>query len=627
MSQPSALDHWRPPRPLETVVRAALLLVGLSLGGPLFVLGAVRFRSASQRLSWPVRLGTAAFGILLWLSAWTVISEIVRALLGALSAGNPAAWYDLPLLWLGAVALVPSGALVMSGSDRLLAWTRPAPLADRWRDRVREDAAARADAEAAAGPLGELPAAPAGVVRLGRLIGTSSFRPDAGVWRRSPWIGLEETSLDHHALVVGMTGFGKTEILKRLVAEVLENLPERDVFVVDGRGEPKFEGAVQDLAWHHRGIRAHVCRLGTGRAGERYDAFRGDADAVYNRLLALVEVDRLEGNALYYGRMIRDVFGLACKAPDRGGPPRSFAALRERLTFAWLDAAWAHDPIERATVAGYKRRLPDVLTHLNSLARDLGPLVGPDGFALDDARVAVFSLRTMSAKDTAQGFLRLLVEDIKDWSGRRQQRPALLVVDEFAAFGLSNVIDLLNQARSAKLGIVLATQSVSGLGEESLRDQIFGVTGTKLLLRTEQPEEIAALAGTVDQPEASFNYREGEMSQEGVVRFQQTFQVHPNEVGRLRRGECFLIRGRESAKLKVRAVEAVPPAPDEPPPPLAALPPTEPAPVPPVAAAAPVTPAPPVVPPPGARDVASDAEVPPPPAEPRKPRRVRRPDL
>ncbi len=592
MSQPSALDRWRPPRPFEAALRTALFLLAMLVGGPLFVLGVVRFRVALPRLSWPVRLGATATGLVIFLAAWPALRGTILPLIGAAGAARPAAWYDLLLLWLGAVALVPLGAAVMSASDRLLDWARPAPLADRWRDRVAQEESARADAEAATGPMGRLPSPPPGVVRLGRLIGTSSFRPDAGVWRQGPWVGLEEHSLDHHALVVGMTGFGKTETLKRLIAEVLEHLPERDVFIVDGRGEPKFEEAVRDLAWHHRGIRARVCRLGTGEPGERYDAFRGDADAIYNRLLALVEVDRLEGNALYYGRMIRDVFGLACKAPDRGGPPRSFAALRERLTSAWLDDAWRHDPIERATVAGYRRKLPDVLTHLNSLARDLGPLIGPDGFALDSARVAVFSLRTMSAQDTAQGFLRLLIEDIKDWSGRRQQRPALLVVDEFAAFGISNIIDLLNQARSAKLGIVLATQSVSGLGEERLRDQILGVTGTKILLRTEQPEEIAALAGTVDQPEASFNYREGEMVQEGVVRFQQTFQVHPNEVGRLRKGECFVIRGRESAKLKVRAVDAVPTAPDEPtpPPPIAVLTPVEPAPAPPVPASTPAHP-------------------------------------
>lgn len=552
MSRASSLD--RLPLPGRTAALGRLILCGaaLVLGGPVFVWGVLwlgRTLRDQALLPW---LPPALLGGLLAIAGLTVLRG---------TPGTPD-WYDGVILWLVSVPLVPAGALAMVGSGRLARWLRPPTLAERWRAQTAADEARAADSEARLGTDGELPPAPRGTVRLGRLIGTSSFRPDAGVWRSGPWVGLEASVLDYHTLVVGTTGSGKTETLKRLIAEVLENLPERDLFVVDGRGEPRLEQTVRDLVWHHRRKQTHICRVGIGPPGERYDAFRGDADAIYNRLLALVEVEQLEGNAIYYGRMIRDLFGLACKAPGKG-PPRSFEQLRERLSAGWLHDAWRENPIEVATIAGYRRKLPEVLVHLNSLARDLAPFVGSGGFALDESRTALFSLRTMSAGDTSRAFLRLLIEDVRDWSGRRQRRPAVLVIDEFAAFGIANIIDLLNQARSAKLGIVLATQSVAGLGDESRRDQIFGVTRTKLLHQTEQPEPIASLAGTVDQPEASFNYREGEMTQEGVVRFQQTFRVHPNEAGKLRQGELFLIRGREAAKLKVRAIGELAPAPPE----------------------------------------------------------------
>ena len=603
MSRASSLDRLRVPGRAETIGRVILVGGALVLGGPFFVWGVLRLGRALQDRA-----------LLPWLPPALLMGLLsIAALIALRGAWETVDWYDGAILWLVSVPLVPAGALAMVGSGRIGRWLRPPTLVDRWRAQTATDEARAADSEARLGTDGELPPAPRGTVRLGRLIGSSSFRPDAGVWRSGPWIGLEESVLDHHMLVVGTTGSGKTETLKRVIGEVLENLPERDLFVVDGRGEPRFEGAVRDLVWHHRRELPQVCRLGVGRPGERYDAFRGDADAIYNRLLALVEVEQLEGNAIYYGRMIRDLFGLACKAPGVG-PPRSFEQLRERLSERWLRDAWGEDPLELATIAGYRRKLPEVLVHLNSLARDLAPFVGPGGFALDESRTALFSLRTMSAGDTSRAFLRLLIEDVKDWSGRRQQRPAVLVIDEFAAFGIANIIDLLNQARSAELGIVLATQSVAGLGDENRRDQIFGVTRTKLLHQTEQPEPVASLAGTVDQPEASFNYREGEMTQEGVVRFQQTFRVHPNEAGKLRRGELFLIRGREAAKLKVRAIGELPPAPAERvPPPAAAAP--EPATV-----VTPTQSAPPPV----------TGPVPEPRAEPPQPRRtprVRRPNL
>jgi len=599
VSRTSSLDQLRVTGRTEAAARLVLGGGALLLGGPVFVWAVLRLgRTLEDRPLWPWLLPALLAGLCSIAAAF-----LLRGVF------QPADWYDMAILWLIAVPLVPAGALTMVGSGRIARWLRPPTLVERWQAQTAEDAARSAAVEERLGADGELPPAPPGSVRLGRLIGTSSFRPDAGVWRSGPWIGLEESVLDHHTLVVGTPGSGKTETLKRVIAEVLENLPERDLLVVDGRGEPKLEQAVRDLVWHHRREPTHVCRLGVDRPGERYDAFRGDADAVYNRLLALVEVDQLEGNAIYYGRMIRDLFGLACKAPGLGSP-RSFEALRERLTAGWLRDAWRDDPIELATITGYRRKLPEVLTHLNSLARDLSPYVGPGGFALDESRSALFSLRTMSAGDTSRAFLRLLIEDVKDWSGRRQQRPAVLLIDEFAAFGINNIIDLLNQARSARLGIVLATQSVAGLGGENQRDQIFGSTGTKLLLQTEQPEQVASLAGTVDQPEASFNYREGEMTQEGVVRFQQTFRVHPNEAGKLRRGELFLIRGREAAKLKIRAIDALPPAPElTPAAPVTAEVPTIPA-TPPAPEPTPEPPTEPLTPPP-----------------PRRTPRVRRPNL
>lgn len=300
---------------------------------------------------------------------------------------QPADWYDVAILWLISVPLVPVGAVTMVGSGRIARRRRPPTLIERWQAQTAEDAARNAASEERLGADGELPGAPPGSVRLGRLIGTSSFRPDSGVWRSGPWIGLEESVLDHHTLVIGTPGSGKTETLKRVIAEVLENLPERDLLVVDGRGEPKLEQAVRDLVWHHHREPTHVCRLGIDRPAERYDAFRGDADAVYNRLLALVEVDQLEGNAIYYGRMIRDLFGLACKAPGLG-PPRSFEALRERLTAGWLRDAWRDDSWDQALLCADEPELAFYLLSKNNLCHGNLPIFDRHALGHDLAREA-----------------------------------------------------------------------------------------------------------------------------------------------------------------------------------------------------------------------------------------------
>lgn len=75
--------------------------------------------------------------------------------------------------------------------------------------------------------------------------------------------------------------------------------------------------------------------------------------------------------------------------------------------------------------------------------------------------------------------------------GKRQKRPGLLIIDEFGAFGNKNIIALLTMARSADLGVILATQDIASLGEENERRLILANTPTKILMATDFPEEIA----------------------------------------------------------------------------------------------------------------------------------------
>jgi hypothetical protein len=60
--------------------------------------------------------------------------------------------------------------------------------------------------------------------------------------------------------------------------------------------------------------------------------------------------------------------------------------------------------------------------------------------------------------DTTRRFFKFLVEDFKDWIGKRQQRSAILIVDEFGQLHSSEMVALIELARSAQLGIILATQ-------------------------------------------------------------------------------------------------------------------------------------------------------------------------
>jgi hypothetical protein len=201
---------------------------------------------------------------------------------------------------------------------------------------------------------------------------------------------------------------------------------------------------------------------------------------------------------------------------------------------------------------------------LSPVITDLEGKVTPSGFALEETNCAVFSIRTQTVSDTARRFLHYLVEDYKDYIGNRQQRPAILILDEYAPFKSENMHSLLSLARSSNLGVIIATQDIVTLGDAQMQQLILANTRTKILMATDFPEDIAKLAGTEYQPESSYQHVDGEATHLGTTRIQHAFKIDPNEVAKLPAGQAFVIRQREVAKIHVHRVATIPDVPPEP---------------------------------------------------------------
>ena len=165
-------------------------------------------------------------------------------------------------------------------------------------------------------------------------------------------------------------------------------------------------------------------------------------------------------------------------------------------------------------------------------------------------------MRVQSVGDTAQRFLDFLVEDLKDFVGKRQHHPAVLVIDEFGQFANDKIISLLTLARSSQLGVILATQDTSSLEDENTRQQVLANTRTKILMATDLPEEVAELAGTVFQIESSIQHEDGEMTGMGSARVQHAFKIQPNEAAQQQAGEAFVFRQRHMAKIQVQRIKS-----------------------------------------------------------------------
>lgn len=458
--------------------------------------------------------------------------------------------------WLLSVPLFPVGALALRGVRMFSNFSKPKTLQEHLADeekklhqqdaRLESQAVTRAENQHESNLLG-----------LGAVIKSDIFPPHLGVDASGGWLALGEHVLDQHLFLLGTTGAGKSETIKRLIFEILKHT-NRSVYLVDGKGDEGLANDVRSLAHHFGRGSAPVFRLGFDTHGAVYDGFRGQKTDIYNRLCALVGVADVEGGARYYADLNRDLLQLICYAP--AGTPRSFEDIRLRLDKTWLLDAYRDDPLERATIDQMEEKdIQGLARRIRPLEREFSPIVGPEGFNLEDTDCAIFSMRVQSVGDTSKRFLDFLVEDIKDFVGKRQKRPSVLVIDEFGQFSNNNIISLLTLARSSKLGVILATQDTASLKDDATKRLVLANTRTKILMASDFPEEVGELAGTIYRIESSMQHADGEITGTGSARVQHAFKVDMNEAAKLKPGEAFVIRQRHAAKVMVRAIGEIEP--------------------------------------------------------------------
>lgn len=469
---------------------------------------------------------------------------------------------SLVQFWVLSIPLFPITSILLKGFFLFSDFTKPKTLEEKLTKEEQRFEAQNRRLLLRASTIPEIETA-IGKIRLGVMMKGNLFPTTLGVDHNRHWVCLNEDILDQHIFLLGTTGAGKSETIKRLVREVLL-ATNRNVYFVDGKGDEGLANDIRSLAFAHGRGTAPIFRLGFEQYGAIYNGFRGGKSDIYNRLCALIGLHEAQGDSQYYADINRDLLQLICYAPD--GPPKNFEEVRIRLNKNWLLEAYKDDFLEYQTIEDEisAKDIQGLLRRIRPLMREFNSSINDSGFSLESVQCAIFSIRTQSVEDTSKRFLQFLVEDLKDFIGKRQKHPAVLIIDEFGQFSNKSIITLLSLARSSKLGIILATQDVASLQDETTRRLVLANTRSKILMASDFPEEIAALAGTIYQIESSIQYDSGNVTGLGSARIQHAFKVDMNEAAQLQPGEAFLIRQRYVAKIKVRAIENIQPiAPQE----------------------------------------------------------------
>lgn len=521
-------------------VEVALLLFVVVAVGPLAMLAAALLAAAARTHGriwlWLASMPAAAAGFLLWHPIRRHLEAALAAVHDGIAAhpaaALAAAWPHLWPAWLATLAVSPLLALALllrRGNTQL---AEPVDEKRRRRAARREQKLARqaqATTEVSGGDG----------VFLGLKLAGDGLLPV-----RRGRVHLPLPRLSHHLLVAGATGSGKTETALR-IAYSAARASDWSIVYIDAKGD-------RDTSDRFAALMQHAGRRTWSFPTERHGGWKGTAEEVAGRLLQLIDFAH-EGGGAYYRDLAVNTVRLACDTPN--GPPRSSAELLARLQRGPLLKEHTGNP---AALAEVRALQPEHLDGIRAryaafFTTVAGALDGEAGF--DEIDTAYFLLDGLRLKYEAAYLARFLVEDFTQWAAGRKPRSrrVLLIVDEFSAIAEAGqgLVDVVERTRGFGVATILCPQLAEGMGSPQAAARIIGSVQTILLHATPMPEQFVSVAGT---RRINFTTRQLEgdaYTGLGSTRVEHEFAVDPNDVRRLRVGQCFAIGSGQAMKLQI----------------------------------------------------------------------------
>lgn len=373
---------------------------------------------------------------------------------------------------------------------------------------------------------------------------------DLLAWIQRGWFFVDTRTLGQHGAIVGGSGSGKTETLLR-IAWFARKVLRWQVVYIDAKGDR--DAAARFLAAMERaGTTPDRMKMFPAAC---YDGWRGDRDALLNRLMAIEEYSED-----YYKATAQNILALALEAG--GSLPRNSHEFLERLNQNRLLELYDGDDAATAYIESIPKK--EFFGVLNRYKAVFGQLRGHlDGnWAYEDVDAAYVLLDGLALRTIASGLGRYYVEDFAHYAGFRKAKfqRTLFIFDELSAVD-ADLTNLFERVRSRGVSVFVSAQSVEGLGYKGLMQKasrMLSAASTIILHRTSDPETLAARGGKGVVTQVGYNYR---TSQAGVpledgngtetLRLAEAYRVSPDAVRQLPVGECFVIVNGQAARIAV----------------------------------------------------------------------------
>lgn len=334
---------------------------------------------------------------------------------------------------------------------------------------------------------------------------------------------LHEKILAKHCYMVGGSGTGKTSMgvattvlqlmrPRRRRGLSLAESPPPPMVVLDMKGDRAFfhtmKAEVEARRWIEKGVERqqqfHFFTLEKGEASDHFNPF----DAFHPAQRTIGQVCQLVLTALdlnhgagygrsYYTAQSRAALSLALTTLRNEGARITFRTLAEQLaktTTKGKGKGNAEAFQLLATIAALTEYPQLDLLGDTETKHPESVIFLPR--VLEERQVAYFYLpallESITAREVGHLVLQALMSAAIARKGKKEPRQAYLIVDEFQVIASGAFRTVLEQARDARIALILANQSQSALKghEEDLRPTVYTNTKVKMLFSVDHPTEV-----------------------------------------------------------------------------------------------------------------------------------------
>ena len=398
-------------------------------------------------------------------------------------------------------------------------------------------------------------------------------------------IYIDDDARMEHTQIVGVTGGGKTEggIIPALVHDIAWG---RGSIIIDMKGDRMLlEKVAAAVIAAGRKDDLLLFSLADPRASQTYNPLmRGNSSEIKDKIIS-----SNIWSEVFYKKTSEIATQGICHALQALGRPVTFQSLLEYLRDVKkveamkqeLDQKGVPNSLESLLCAmdGKTRDLTGLIADLTAIVgSEFGPLMAEDQGEIDlldayqNKKIVLFQLNTGLYQETAIRLARIIMQDIKTVSNHIQsyytasERHFFSVfIDEFASIAFDAFIELISKARSAKIAVSIAHQSLGDLKNagEGFQNQIFDNTNTRIVYRQNSAESrdlITKMAGTVEKEKITYqtSAEQGMNVHTGMgsIRVVEAFQVDPNLITEFPTGFCALLQHKKSGRERIRYMKS-----------------------------------------------------------------------